>query len=66
MRDKKKKTNAKLKNNNTKGKLENNVNNNGNQDTSKNKVEDEKEQCKYKKRCLKYIFFLTYNCFDNN
>lgn len=56
----------KLENNNIKIKTEDNVSNNVNQETSKNKVEDEKEQCKYKKRCLKYTFFLAYNCFDNN
>lgn len=33
-------------------------NNKENQNSSKHKVKDEKEQCKYKKRCLKYIFFL--------
>lgn len=31
-----------------------------NQNLSKNKVKDKKEQCKYKKRCLKYIFFLLF------
>lgn len=49
MLDGEKKINVELKNNLECNKV--------NQDMSKNKVEDKKEQCKYKKRYLKYIFF---------
>lgn len=70
MHDEKKKINMKLQNNNIKIKMQNNLEcNNMNQDTSKNKVRKEnEEECKYTKRCLKYIFFLVrvYYYFDNN